>query len=79
MEDLDTEDARAIIDPALLIMVEAGLRGLGRAIDGRRHLRAVAPEDHPRRALCGAVRLQEQMRTTIFAPGAIHRYRLGWQ
>ena len=43
MEDLDPEEARAIVDPALKLMIDAvaSLRRLHRAIDRRRHLRAV--------------------------------------
>ena len=43
MEELDPEEARAIIDPALKLMIDAvaSLRRLRGAIDRRRHLRAV--------------------------------------
>ena len=61
MEDLDPEEARAIIDPALKLMIDAvaSLRRLCRAIDRRRHLRAVRRAGRARgpsaaRALCRA-------------------------
>ena len=43
MEDLDPEEARAIVDPALKLMIDAvaSLRRLRRAVHRRRHLRAV--------------------------------------
>jgi class 3 adenylate cyclase len=68
MEDLDPEEARAIVDPALKLMDGRGppLRRLHRAVHRRRHLRAVrralAHEDHPQRARHAALGMQEEMR-----------------
>jgi predicted ATPase/class 3 adenylate cyclase len=68
MEDLDPEEARAIIDPALKLMIEAVRRYDGYIVqstgDGIFALfgAPVAHEDHPQRALYAAVRLQEEMR-----------------
>src|SRR5260370_36613143 len=68
MRDLDPEEARAIIDPALKIMVDAVRRYDGYVVqstgDG---IFAVfgapaAYEDHPQRALYAAVRMQEALR-----------------
>jgi class 3 adenylate cyclase len=58
MEDLDPEDARAIIDPALKLMIDAVHRYDGYVVqstgDGIFALfgAPVAHEDHPQRALC---------------------------
>jgi class 3 adenylate cyclase len=66
MEDLDPEEARAIIDPALQIMIEAVGRYAGYVVqstgDGIFALfgAPVAHEDHPQRALYATLRLQEQ-------------------
>ena len=67
-QDLDPEEARAIIDPALKLMIDAvaSLRRLRRAIDRRRHLRAVRRAGRARgpsaaRAVCG-LRMQEEIR-----------------
>ena len=61
MEELDPEEARAIIDPVLQLMIEAVHRyeRLRRAIDRRRHLRAVRRARRARgpsaaRTACGA-------------------------
>jgi class 3 adenylate cyclase/tetratricopeptide (TPR) repeat protein len=68
MEDLDPEAARAIIDPALMVMIEAVQHYGGHVVrstgDGIFVLfgAPVAHEDHPQRALYGALRLQEAMR-----------------
>jgi len=68
MEDLDPEDARAIIDPALRIMIEAAHRYDGYVVqstgDGIFALfgAPVAHEDHPQRALYAALRMQEELR-----------------
>jgi class 3 adenylate cyclase len=68
MEDLDPEEARAIVDPALKLMIEAVRRYGGYVVqstgDGIFALfgAPVAYEDHPQRALYAAVRLQEEMR-----------------
>jgi len=68
MEDLDPEEARAIIDPALKLMMEAVRRYDGYIVqstgDGIFALfgAPVAHEDHPQRALYAALRLQEATR-----------------
>jgi class 3 adenylate cyclase len=65
MEDLDPEEARAIIDPALKLMIDAVGRYDGYVVqstgDGIFALfgAPVAHEDHPQRALYAALRLQE--------------------
>src|SRR5713101_1316626 len=69
MEDLDPEEARAIIDPALKLMIDAVHRFDGYIVqstgDGIFALfgAPVAHEDHPQRALYAALRLQDAMRT----------------
>ncbi len=68
MEDLDPEDARAIIDPALKLMIDAVRRYDGYIVqstgDGIFALfgAPLAHEDHPQRALYAALRMQEEMR-----------------
>ncbi len=68
MEDLDPEEARAVIDPALKLMIEAVRRYDGYVVqstgDGIFALfgAPVAHEDHPQRALYAALRLQEELR-----------------
>ena len=68
MEDLDPEEARAIIDPALKLMIDAVHRYDGYVVqstgDGIFALfgAPVAHEDHPQRALYAALRMQEDMR-----------------
>ena len=68
MEDLDPEEARAVIDPALKLMMEAVHRYGGYIVqstgDGIFALfgAPVAHEDHPQRALYAALRMQEEMR-----------------
>ena len=68
MEDLDPEEARAIIDPALKLMIDAVHRYDGYVVqstgDGIFALfgAPVAHEDHPQRALYAALRMQEEMR-----------------
>src|SRR6516225_305665 len=68
MEDLDPEEARAIVDPALRLMMEAVHHYGGYVAqptgDGIFALfgAPIAHEDHPQRALFAAVRLQEEMR-----------------
>src|SRR5215469_6224107 len=68
IEDLDPEEARAIVDPALKLMMEAVQRFGGYVAqptgDGIFALfgAPVAHEDHPQRALFAALRLQEEMR-----------------
>src|SRR4029077_12205509 len=68
MEDLDPEEARAIIDPALKLMIDAAHRYDGYIVqstgDGVFALfgAPVAHEDHPQRALYAALRLQEELK-----------------
>ena len=68
IEGLDPEDARAIIDPALQIMMDAVHRYDGYVAqalgDGIFALfgAPIAHEDHPQRALYAALRMQEEMR-----------------
>jgi class 3 adenylate cyclase len=70
MEDLDPEEARAIVDPALKLMIDAVHRYGGYIVqstgDGIFALfgAPAAHEDHPRRALYAALRVQEE----------VHRY-----
>jgi len=66
-QDLDPEEARAIIDPALKLMIEAVRRYDGYIVqstgDGIFALfgAPVAHEDHPQRALYAALRMQEEL------------------
>ena len=68
IESLDPEDARAIIDPALQLMMDAVHRYDGYVAqalgDGIFALfgAPIAHEDHPQRALYAALRMQEEMR-----------------
>ena len=68
MEALDPEEARAIVDPALKLMIEAVRRYDGYVVqstgDGIFALfgAPVAHEDHPQRALYAALRIQEEIR-----------------
>src|SRR3989475_9174066 len=67
MRDLDPEEARAIIDPALKLMIDAVAHYDGYVVqstgDGIFALfgAPVAHEDHPQRALYAALRVQEEM------------------
>src|SRR5713101_6062511 len=67
MEELDPEAARAIIDPALKLMIDAAHRYDGYVVqstgDGIFALfgAPLAHEDHPQRALYAALRMQEEM------------------
>src|SRR5271163_3744191 len=67
IEDLDPEEARAIVDPALKLMMEAVHRYDGYIVqstgDGIFALfgAPVAHEDHPQRALYAALRMQEEL------------------
>jgi len=79
MEDLDPEDARAVIDPALHLMIEAVRRYDGYVVqstgDGIFALfgAPVAHEDHPQRALYAALRIQEELQrysATVVAQGS---------
>ena len=68
MEDLDPEEARAIVDPALKLMIDAVHHYDGYIVrstgDGIFALfgAPVAHEDHPQRALYAALRLQEELK-----------------
>jgi class 3 adenylate cyclase/tetratricopeptide (TPR) repeat protein len=68
MEDLDPEEARALVDPALKLMMDAAHRYDGYIVqstgDGIFALfgAPLAHEDHPQRALYAALRMQEEMR-----------------
>src|SRR5713226_10426836 len=68
MRDLDPEEALAVIDPALRIMVEAVRRYDGYVVqstgDGIFALfgAPAAYEDHPQRALHAAIAMQQQLR-----------------
>jgi len=68
IEDLDPEEARAIVDPALKLMIDAVHHYEGYVAqstgDGIFVLLGapVAHEDHPRRALYAAVRMQEELK-----------------
>jgi class 3 adenylate cyclase len=68
MEDLDPEEARAIVDPALKLMMDAVHRYGGYVAqstgDGIFALfgAPVAHEDHPQRALYAALRMQDDIR-----------------
>ena len=67
MEDLDPEEARAIVDPALRLMIDAVRRYDGYIVqstgDGIFALfgAPVAHEDHPQRAVYAALRMQQDM------------------
>jgi class 3 adenylate cyclase/tetratricopeptide (TPR) repeat protein len=68
MEDMDPEEAQALIDPALRLMIEAVQHFDGYIVqstgDGVFALfgAPVAHEDHPQRALYAALRMQDQLR-----------------
>src|SRR5271169_6100895 len=68
IEDLDPEEARRLVDPALKLMMDAVHRYEGYVAqstgDGIFALfgAPVAHEDHPQRALHAALRLQDEMR-----------------
>jgi class 3 adenylate cyclase len=68
MEELDPEEARAIIDPALRIMIDAVKRYDGYVVqstgDGIFALfgAPAAYEDHPQRGLYAALQLQRELR-----------------
>ncbi len=77
-QDLDPEEARAIVDPALKLMIDAVHRYDGYVVqstgDGIFALfgAPVAHEDHPQRALYSALRMQEELRrysTKLVADG----------
>ena len=68
MEDLDPEEARALVDPALKLMIDATHHYGGYIVqstgDGIFALfgAPAAYEDHPQRALYTALRMQDEMR-----------------
>ena len=68
MEDLDPEEARMIVDPALKLMIDAAHRYGGYIVqstgDGIFALfgAPIAHEDHPQRALFSALRMQEEIK-----------------
>jgi class 3 adenylate cyclase/tetratricopeptide (TPR) repeat protein len=68
MEDIDPEEARAIVDPALKLMIDGAHHYDGYIVqstgDGIFALfgAPLAHEDHPQRALYAAVRMQEDMK-----------------
>ncbi len=68
MEDLDPEEARAIVDPALKLMIDAAHRYGGYIVqstgDGIFAMfgAPIAHEDHPQRALFAALRMQEDVK-----------------
>ena len=68
MEDIDPEEAQALIDPALRLMIEAVQHFDGYIVqstgDGVFALfgAPVAHEDHPQRALYAALRMQDELR-----------------
>jgi class 3 adenylate cyclase/tetratricopeptide (TPR) repeat protein len=68
MEDLDPEQARDVIDPALKLMMDSAHRYDGYVVqstgDGIFALfgAPVAHEDHPQRALYAALKMQEELR-----------------
>jgi class 3 adenylate cyclase/tetratricopeptide (TPR) repeat protein len=67
-QDLDPEEARAIVDPALKLMIDAVRRYDGYVVqstgDGIFAMfgAPVAHEDHPQRALYAALRMQEELK-----------------
>ena len=68
MEDLDPEDARRLVDPALRLMMDAAHRYDGYVVqssgDGVFALFGApsAHEDHPQRALLAALRMQQEIK-----------------
>ena len=69
IEDLDPEEARALVDPALTLMMEAVHRYEGYVVqstgDGIFAFfgAPIAHEDHPQRALYAALRMQDEINT----------------
>ena len=67
MEDLDPEEARAIVDPALKLMIDAAHRYDGYVVQSTGNGifalfgAPVAHEDHPQRALYATLRMQEEL------------------
>jgi class 3 adenylate cyclase len=68
IEGLDPEEARAIVDPALKLMIDAVHRYDGYVAQSTGDVifalfgAPVAHEDHPQRALYAALRLQEELK-----------------
>jgi class 3 adenylate cyclase len=68
MEDLDPEEARSIVDPAISLMIDAAHRYDGYVVqstgDGIFALfgAPIAHEEHPQRALHAALRMQEEVK-----------------
>jgi class 3 adenylate cyclase len=68
MENLDPEEARAIVDPALKLMMDAVHRYEGYVAQSTGDSifalfgAPVAHEDHPQRALHAACRMQEELK-----------------
>ena len=68
MEDLDPEDARRVVDPALKVMIDASHRYDGYVVqssaDGVFALFGAprAHEDHPQRAMLAALRMQQEIK-----------------
>ena len=68
MEDLDPEEARAIVDPALKLMIDAAHRYGGYIVqttgDGIFAVfgAPIAHEDHPQRSLYAALRMQDEVK-----------------
>jgi class 3 adenylate cyclase/predicted ATPase len=68
MEDLDPEDARRVVDPALKLMIDASHRYDGYVVqssgDGIFALFGApsAREDHPQRAMLAALRMQQEIK-----------------
>ncbi len=81
MRDLDPEEARAIIDPALKLMIDAAHRYDGYVVqstgDGIFALfgAPLAHEDHPQRALHAAIAIQQQLRNYAQSAQADHRLK----
>src|SRR5271163_4658280 len=80
MEDLDPEEARAIVDPAIKLMIDSAHRYGGYIVqstgDGIFALfgAPVAHEDHPQRAVLIALRMQQeinQLTSSLLAAGRV--------
>jgi len=82
MEDLDPEEARAIIDPALKLMIDAVHRYDGDVVQstGDGHLRAVRAPVHTRtirkRAVHAAIAARDDLRRVARACGCSGRPRV---
>jgi class 3 adenylate cyclase len=81
MRDLDPEEARALVDPALKLMIDAAHRYDGYVVqstgDGIFALfgAPVAHEDHPQRALHAAIAMQHRNYAQRLATLADHRLK----